>query len=342
MSDWGKKNRMKKEGRAVLKHLEIFKGYYLPYRIVRGPVEADVRRDETEREYKCRGYLQGTAVSTSKQLDNLVLDEMEPFDWSAARPFELGYIAGENVKLNDLSDKEISARIREETEADFLPEVERVMQTKGVSVDVLTGNLVTLTALLPVYFIKNRDLTAVMNGQTGRIAVSHNRRKVSWPWVIEPLLYTVVLTLLFGLWVRFNPELTVYAAVFFSIVIFSAMGEGRTSLIRDVILKSRSSSAYREEETLKFREGKNVLPENNPEPVFFEKNKKGEEVPVKIRFYSFSRWLSVLFSGLVTVFLPVILASLIRLAEMEPGEAFLDKFEPVYGGAWYIIAFCTM
>ncbi len=335
---WARKNIASPEGRAIRKNRTRMCGYYLPYRIVKGPVSAEVRRDNTARRYHCRGYLAGEAVSTSKQLDDRVLDGIEPFDFTKARPFAMEYIAGEKVKLNDLSEKDVDNRVIEGAKADFLPEVERIMQTTGVSLDLDSGGLVTLNALLPVYFIRSGNLLAAMNGQTGRIAASQNRKKVTWPWIIEPLFYTLLLTFLFGKAAGFHIELMLYALIFFACVIFSAMGEGRTSLIRDVIIRSVSSAASREEDRLKIREGKEVLPEQDTRPVFFEENRKGEEVPVRIRFYSLARWISILFSGLVTVFLPVILAAPIRLAEMEEGERFLDSFEPRYGGAWYIIA----
>lgn len=159
--------------------MKQFKAYYLPYQIVRGPVSATVHRTGNSRVYHCLGYMEGTAVSTSSQLDNLVLNGIEPFDWSAARPFEYGYIAGHNVKLSDLSDAQTNCRIMDECEQDFLPVAEKVTRTSDVNLAMETGEISTTSALLPVYFIKCGRLTAVMNGQTGRIAVSKKRKKKS-------------------------------------------------------------------------------------------------------------------------------------------------------------------
>ena len=91
---WGKENEKSPEGRNVVANINKMQAYYLPYRLVRGPVQGTVFRDGTERKYHCGGYLEGIAVNTSKQLDNLVLNEIEPFDWSEAKQFEYGYIAG--------------------------------------------------------------------------------------------------------------------------------------------------------------------------------------------------------------------------------------------------------
>ena len=154
MLQFAEEHKNSLEGDAVIQNIDKLKGYYLPYQLARGPVAATVTRDATFRKYYCDGYLDGTAVNTSKQLDNLTLNEMEPFDWSEAQPFEYGYIAGQNVKLSDISDAQTEKRILQEVEEDFLPEVERVMQTSGVDVHMQSGNLLTMPVLLPVYFIK--------------------------------------------------------------------------------------------------------------------------------------------------------------------------------------------
>ncbi len=338
MLEWGHKHEKTPEGRSVVSSMAQFGGYYLPYRIVKGPVYADVFRDGNGRRYECGGYIEGTAVNTSKQLDNLVLNEAEPFDWSEARPFEYGLIAGIPVKLNDSSDADIDARVTEEVTEDFRPEVEKVMQTSGVTINAKTGNMSTISALLPVYFIRSGKLTAVMNGQTGRIAVSKERKKVSYPWVIEPLIYTVILTLIMGWWSHWYSKMVILSAIVFGLIIFSAMGDGRGSLIRRVTLKSRASAAKRQDGELVIDETKNILknPYDNT-PVFYEADETGRKVPVRIRFYTFGRWLSILFNGIITVTLPLIVGAFLRWADMEEGETFMEGFHPLYGAAWYTL-----
>lgn len=125
MLDWGHAHKNTPEGRSVVSNMGDFKAYYLPYRIVRGPVRGNVTREGSKRQYHCAGYLEGTAVNTSQQLDNLVLNEMEPFDWSAAKPFQYGYIAGHSVKLCDLNTEQVEKRVLAEAAEDFRPDVER-------------------------------------------------------------------------------------------------------------------------------------------------------------------------------------------------------------------------
>lgn len=339
MLDWGHKNQKTPEGRSVVSSMNKLHGFYLPYQLVRGPVYGTVTRDGTARKYQCAGYLEGTAVNTSRQLNNLVLNGIEPFDWSQSRPFEYGYISGQNVKLTDISDAEIDSRIREEAAADFLPEVEKVMQTSGVTVQTETGNIDTLSVLLPVYFIKSGKLTAVMNGQTGRISVSKSRKKKSNPWMLEPLLYTLLATLLSGSFYRFSLFPLLLFGFVFACIFFAVMGDGRRSLIRSVMLRSEAAKARRENGELKIDESRDILknPYDNT-PVFYEINDQGQTVPVKVRFYSFGRWLYICTNTFVLVFLPALIAALLRLAQMEPWEAFTDGYRIGYGAVWYVLA----
>ncbi len=339
MLDWGHKNQKTPEGRSVVSSMNKLHGCYLPYQLVRGPVYGTVTRDGTARKYQCAGYLEGTAVNTSRQLDNLVLNGIEPFDWSQSRPFEYGYISGQNVKLTDISDAEIDSRIREEAAADFLPKVEKVMQTSGVTVQTETGNIDTLSVLLPVYFIKSGKLTAVMNGQTGRISVSKSRKKKSNPWMLEPLLYTLLATLLSGSFYRFSLFPLLLFGFVFACIFFAVMGDGRHSLIRSVMLRSEAAKARRENGELKIDESRDILknPYDNT-PVFYEINDQGQTVPVKVRFYSFGRWLYICTNTFVLVFLPALIAALLRLAQMEPWEAFTDGYRIGYGAVWYVLA----
>ena len=107
LKEWAQKNKKQEEAGSVLSSIQNLRGYYLPYELIRGPVTAEVERMETfsDRVYHVGGFLNGIAVNTSKQFDNLVLDAMEPFEWTAARPFEFAFVAGQRVKLSDLDGK---------------------------------------------------------------------------------------------------------------------------------------------------------------------------------------------------------------------------------------------
>lgn len=213
------------------------------------------------------------------------------------------------------------------------------METSGIKMKVETGSISVMSALLPVYFMQSGELTAVMNGQTGRIAVSKNRKKESNPWMMEPLLYTIGASLLTGAFYHFAWEPMLIICLVFACIFFSIFGDGRKSLIRVIRMHSETAKAKREDGELILEEGKDILknPYDNT-PVFYEPNREGKSVPVKIRFYTLSRWISILRRVLTMVFLPAILAAFIRWVEMEPQEVFWDGYHFQYGAAWYVMA----
>lgn len=337
--DWGHKHKNSPEGKKLLSNINKLEGYYLPYQIAHGPVHGEVSRDGNFRRFYYSGYLEGTAVNTSKQLSNFVLNGMEPFDWSVARPFEYGYITGNKVKLRDISDADTEKRVLKEVKNDFMPEVEKVMQTTGVNINIGAGHLSVISALLPVYFIKSGHFMAAMNGQTGRIAVSTDRQKVTIPWVIEPAIYTLLVMLLIGYFFQFDGYPMMIGTILSGILFFVIFGEGRASLIRQILKTSTTSQAMREDKVLKIKEKKGILKNIwNARLVFQEPNCHGQMVPVKLQFYGFGRILSIISNMILLIGAPFFTAAFLRaMVTIGTGEPFFDYFKPAYGAAWYIL-----
>ena len=80
LEEWCRKNRGKQEAKQLLPLISELKGFYLPYEMVRGPVHMRASRMDAESVYRCEGFMENAFVNCSKQLDNLLLDGMEPFD----------------------------------------------------------------------------------------------------------------------------------------------------------------------------------------------------------------------------------------------------------------------
>lgn len=73
--------------------------------------------------------------------------------------------------------------------------------------------------------------------------------------------------------------------------------------------------------------------------MFYEKNGHGEEIPVRIRFFSPVRILSIITNVVATVLLPLIIATAVRLVDISgTSQKFFDGFRPMYGAAWYVFA----
>ena len=309
LKEWAEKNQKEPEAKAVLAEIKRLRGYYLPYELIRGPVTAEAERMETysDRVYHVGGFLNGIAVNTSKQLDNLVLDAMEPFEWTAARPFEFAFVAGQRVKLSDIDARATSARVLEEVREGFRPEVEKQLQTTGVTIRMQAGDILRLPALLPAYVLKIGKTLAVVNGQTGRVAVSREKEQRVLSWLIEPTLLTILVTVLMGLWMP-NPELIGMTAVVFGAIFFTAFSDGRGEEWRRVIFKTEKSRAERVQSKLTVTQGEEGAIEDTTTRAVFLEPVGGEMVPVRIAFYTPLRIIMTLLGVIVYNALPALLA----------------------------------
>ena len=71
-------------------------------------------------------------VNCSGQLDNRLLDGMEPFDLDDLTGFDFAYVAGHQVKTDNISGEELERRVREEVGESYAPAVGRVLETRAV------------------------------------------------------------------------------------------------------------------------------------------------------------------------------------------------------------------
>lgn len=147
------------------------KGFYLPYEMVHGPVHCRVSCRRTSEVYGFDGFVNDEFINGSKQLDNLLLDAMEPFDLDGLEAFDFAYVAGQHVKIADISNVEAERRMTEEVSENYRPQLEKMWGTKAIKVDTEAKSAVRLPVLLPVYYVSDGDIHAAVNGQTGKVSV---------------------------------------------------------------------------------------------------------------------------------------------------------------------------
>ncbi len=298
---WCDKHRGRREAREILKHIGELKGFYLPYELVKGPASCAVSRRESKT-YRCRGFCDGSFVNTSKQLDNLLLDGMEPYDLDDVKEFDFSYLAGQRVKIRDTDESETAARVGSEIAAHYRPFAAKVMETRGVTVAADTGNMVSLGAVLPAYYLRAGSTLAAVNGQTGKVAVRERKDRHLMPWWIKPILGSVLFpAMAYGAMRLFGVEqmgcllVAGMLAIFLLFVLFTAYhneygGMGRQSLPRRIF----TSDDRREIVT----------------PPEFYMPIDGQDRAVELKFTTPLRMLRMVLLGLAAVFLPLILGFL--------------------------------
>ena len=311
LNKWLKDNSNKAEAKKLASRVKELKGYYLPYQVVKGPVTGNAFRARSSRKYEYGGFLEDVAVNTSQQLDNALLDAMEPFDWREIRPFQYGYIAGLSTKLQDASEKNIAYRINQEVKNSYLPTIEKTLQSQDLDAFVDTSEVLQIPALMPVYVITRGQVKCAINGQTGRVAVTPLKETVTHRAWLEPLLtclFVAGICELLPPLLHFHAsfELTAGISAVAALIVWTAYSGTRT--VKKVLyLQSAKQLAKRVGNKLTFTDGKEL--QDNPAltPVFFEQL-EGKPEPVKIYFYTTARIIKGGIFALVLSFLPNILA----------------------------------
>lgn len=349
--DWAKRHKRAEESRNIIQKIDQMQAYYLPYRMVRGEANGVVTRDGVKREFPCKVYIRNMAVNTSRQLDNLLINEIEPFDWSQSQDFEYAYVAGQKVKLTDISEKDIHYRILQEAEDEFLPEMRQMMHSRAVSITLQTNsNLMNKNALLPVYFIKDGDFCAFMNGQTGRISASCGKEEkyfVSWAVKSFLFLYLVMIgsILYFSRPFNFETLAIVFSAsflyfLFYGVYTISLDSDRKQYIFSDrKTQQSNNTRTHRKNKKLKIEENERIR--KHYHSLVFQAKYLGKTIPVKLEFLPIQRVFIMLLNCFIFTFLPVIVALVIRafsiLSQGESIPQIMDGISISGAFLWYMI-----
>lgn len=317
LKKWCDSHRNRKEAKLLSEKTGQLQGFYLPYDLIRGPVSLKVSRMDRGSDYHCEGFINDEFVNRSGQLDNLLLDGMEPYDLDELREFDYGYIAGNGVKISDINDAVLLNRASEEASKIYAPFVRKVLESRAVHVNALLSDTMKLPVLLPVYYICEGELMAAVNGQTGKVAVRALKQShyLFLPWWLKAILATLAFSLAFFAVISFFPigkegglYITLLLAAFFLIVTlcyFSDTAGNALSISSGRKIFTSGKTFHRLDRELVSSDTR--CERKVEEPVFFE-TIEGESVPVVLKFTSPLRILRMALLCFVALFLPVIVA----------------------------------
>lgn len=338
--EWAGEHPKTAESRMISASLNDLCGYYLPYEIVKGSVEIKTNRAGVSRNYMCRGYIEDTPVNCVREMDCTVLDASEPFDLNSAVPFEYAYIAGHRALISNMSDNDIDRRIRRRTADAYLPDVQKTLHDSDVRIKIVSDSMLSAAALFPMYVLKKGRLSAVVNGQTGRVAVSlKDKEKKPFPfWAAEALIYTAAVTLILCAIVSFTWKYAAMFGIFFGLLFFVGMGNDRAPISARVIKRGEKVQARREDGRLLISRNELSVPKLSP-LVFYE-NIEGRKTAVEYKFLPPRRILSLALQSLAMVFTPVAAAAVIAaVTGVVNGDGALTKIgeiNPWGGSIWFI------
>jgi hypothetical protein len=241
------------------------------------------------------------------------------------------------VKLQDVTVKELNKRVDREVQKNYLPVVEKTMQTQGVKMKADASNMLVMPVLLPAYILQAGTFTAVVNGQTGRVAVAALDIKKDRTYLREPAIITIgsfmILFAIMRVLIGYPPEgsclLAGVGALIIGIIAFTALTDRRRAKITREIFTSKVQKLRRHQEKLV---AENFVERTPLVPVFFEKIRDVIE-PVNISFYSPGRWLQWSIAAVILIALPLILGYIFHGFEAD-NMAW-------YGAVpwWFLVAF---
>ena len=325
------------------------KGIYLPYQLFQGAVSFTASRESTftDRVFDGATFINHKAIVTSRNLPNDLLDFIEPFDWSALKDFHLGYLVGLAAKTEDNDYSGAEYDLRQEFNADIYEYVKDTLKTPYINTNPNLINVSHIPILLPIYYFKHKNIQVAINGQTGKVGVYTSDVKKSIPWIIEPIIVSILLfAAMMGVMIAIesvNPggafregnllkmlEVAGPFAGLLSLPIFI----GYRDIHEPILLKRFSGSNEQLKRNIATKKlivntSAVAAKEDIAPPVFYDYY-NGERVPVEYNFTPPARKLSIALMFAAIILAPLLLA-LALYPLFDP-----DNLAPFMGQTWLI------
>lgn len=194
-TEWANKYRALPKDFAIEDRVRDIKGFYVPYFLfdMYGYAESTCKcttvktrtsgntTTTTTRHYRVKRRIDGDIVKlpadASVKLDDEMMDQLEPFNYSKLAPFDVRYLAGFSSEKYSESDVQLTPRVKDKATLYLKDYLSTTMSRYNTVhyLDLYTDlrNTEINYALLPVWIItynyKGEDLIFAMNGQTGAI-----------------------------------------------------------------------------------------------------------------------------------------------------------------------------
>lgn len=190
-------------------HLDEIKGVYVPFWLFDTTVDADINYHATRmrswrsgnREYTETSHFRvqrggdltfdRIPVDGSSQMDDTMMESLEPFDFTGAKPFQTAYLSGYFADKYDVGSEEskerVNARVKQTTENAFRGTVSGYGTVAIESSSLTTTHSQVKYAMYPVWLLNTtymgKHYQFAMNGQTGKfIGDLPVGKKEYWMW----------------------------------------------------------------------------------------------------------------------------------------------------------------
>ncbi len=310
------KNLSKKYKNAIKANLNNLREIYLPFQLFTGPVDASVMRygKYNNHQYQLKSYMNQKVIIACENVENDLIEKIEPYNMDDLVPFEFNYIAGHQAKTQDNSYNQLYHDFKDELKIDMTKSLAKKLGTEHLDVEVSTHDEISMPVLLPVFTLNINGAQLSINGQTGKIAVKDEKQKVSHKWVLEPFLYTAIISALSYYFSDGEFGIVMGMTVVFGLIMFAIFSDANKRIIYNKMFATKD--VYTREGRRLAKAGIKFKP-NFEDPVFYEKIDNKIQ-PVEVKFFPASLKFFVAFLIIVAICLPefiVILTSPIMLVK---------------------------
>ena len=204
-------------------HIDEIKGVYVPFWLYDFDAETEMtakaekirteRHGDTEYTYTdhfhvyrdVEAQFEKVPADASEKMDDDTMDKLEPFDYTALKPFAMPYLSGYLSERYNFTDEQMQSRVRKRVDR-YITEIARSTMLGYSTVSVLDNHISMNNkhneyALLPVWMLNCRyhgkDFNFVLNGQTGKIVADRpiSKGKAAAYFVGIFVIMMIVLTL---------------------------------------------------------------------------------------------------------------------------------------------------
>lgn len=176
-------------------HIDEIKGVYVPFWLFDSEVDANIIYQGEKINHYSDAHYNYTAVSVfqlnrhgslafshlpvdgSTQMDNALLESLEPFPMEGLKDFQTAYLAGFLANKYDVDATECieiaNERIRHSTQEVFKQSTSQYVNVRPIHSNIQLKNNSYAYALYPIWLLhtkwNNKKFTFAMNGQTGKM-----------------------------------------------------------------------------------------------------------------------------------------------------------------------------
>ncbi len=330
------KKLSKKYKNAIIANLDGLREIYLPFQLFTGPVDASVMRygKYNQRGYELRSYMNQKVVIACENVDNDLIERVEPFNMDDLVPFEFNYIAGHQAKTQDSSYNQLYIDFQEEIKEDMRKALSKKLGTEHMDVEISAHDECSVPVLLPVFTLNVEGAKLSINGQTCKIAVKDEKEKVSHKWVLAPLLYTAIIAGLTYYFADGDIPLVLGMSVVFGLIIFAIYSDANRRVIYNKVFATED--VYTREGRRLSKAGFKFKPTFET-PVFYEEI-DGEVQAVDVKFFPLSLKVLIVFLMIVSLCLPEIIVLLTTPIMLIAGTSLSQILKGIYDALLYTAA----